>query len=139
MADEPVKGTAVYMQPGMSIEVRAPINTRDYFGWFSETEPPPTFFDDLPKSTWKRQGRLIRGFSLENEDVGEITESSDSDGAAVKYTHMVGSENAIWYFARFGQIGVVKIIHVPIHDHSSIVQGGPAYGTYFDDDEGAIN
>jgi hypothetical protein len=29
----------------------------------------------------------------------------------------------------------IDIIAVPIHDHSSIVAGGPAYGTYFTDDE----
>ena len=28
----------------------------------------------------------------------------------------------------------VKVISVPIHDHTTIVHGGPAYGTYFDDD-----
>jgi hypothetical protein len=131
MANEPIKGTAVYLQPGMSIEISAPTNTRDHFGWFAATQPPQTFFDDLPNSSYKRD--------VENADVGEIKESPDSDGAAIKYTHKVGVENAIWFFSIFEQIGVVKVIAVPIHDHSSIVQGGPAYGTYFDDDEEAAS
>ena len=134
--DGAVQGTAVYLQPGMVIEIRAPVTTRDHFGWFAAQEPPPTFFDDLPNSTFKRNGALINGFSAENEDVGTLA-PGEGDGAVVRYTHKVGAENAIWFFSIFHQMGVVKVISVPIHDHSSIVQGGPAYGTYFDDDEEA--
>ena len=136
MAD-PVAGLAVYLQPGMSIKIKAPVDTRDHFGWFAATTPPSTFFDTLPRSTFKQEGALLNGFSVEDSDVGNITQANDEEGAAVVYTHRVGSENAIWFFSLTGEIGLIKIIAVPVHDHSSIVQGGPAYGTYFDDDEEA--
>lgn len=134
---QPVQGAAVYLQPGMSIVIEAPVSTRDHFGWFAAENPPATFFDDLPQSSYKVSGKLVNGFAVENSDVGTITEDPDSDGAAIKYTHKVGAENAIWFFSIFDQMGVIKVVAVPIHDHSSIIQGGPAYGTYFDDDEEA--
>jgi hypothetical protein len=43
--------------------------------------------------------------------------------------------NKVYFLSRTGEKGVVDIISVPIHDHSSVVTGGPAYGTYFTDDE----
>mgnify|MGYP006300355479 CR=1 FL=1 len=76
---------------------------------------------------------LTKGFMLENEEVGDL-EGVDGE-VAVIYTHKKFAQNKITFFARTGEIGEVHVISVPIHDHSSIVTGGPAYGTYFTDDE----
>jgi hypothetical protein len=132
MAD-PIAGVAAYLQPGMKIKIRAPRTTRDSFGWFADDYIPDGFFDGLQNASTS----LTRGFAVENDKVGTIAPATDDEGASVVYTHKVGDENGIWFFSVTGEMGLVRIIAVPIHDHGSIVQGGPAYGTYFDDDEEA--
>jgi hypothetical protein len=77
---------------------------------------------------------MVRGFVAEDSRVGKL-QADPTDPAAIVYTHKRAQKNAIWFFARSGERGVMNIVSVPIHDHSSIVQGGPAYGTYFSDDE----
>jgi hypothetical protein len=84
----------------------------------------------------KASTELIRGFAMENTDVGELTVPTDEEGAAIIYKHQKAAKNSIWFFASTGEYALVNIVSVPIHDHSSIVQGGPAYGTYYDDSEG---
>jgi len=132
MASTPLTGTAVYMTPGMQIEISAPVNGRNNQGFFARretTEPlPPEQFSDLPSAS-----TMIRGFVCEDTRIGNIVATSRSE-AAVIYTHNQPYGNTIWFFARTGERGLIKIVTVPIHDHSTIVHGGPAYGTYFDDD-----
>lgn len=127
-----ISGTSVYLLPGMSIKIKSPVNVRNNHGYFVAGE------GDIPSSILSTfndnyQGP-IRGFVVENGDIGEITSTNASE-AAVIYTHKKAEKNAIWFFAATGQRGVVNVVSVPIHDHSSIVQGGPAFGTYFSDDE----
>lgn len=127
---ESVTGTAVYLTPGMQIKISAPINGRNSQGYFARIEDlPENYFEDIANSSVK----LTRGFAVENRDVGEII-ATDTEEPAVIYKHKQPYGNAIWFFARTGERGLVKVISVPIHDHSTIVHGGPAYGTYFDDD-----
>jgi hypothetical protein len=127
MADS-IVGTAAYLTPGQSIKIKCPINAKNYQGYFAELDTlPSTLF------TGQNPSDLIRGFIVENSDVGTITATSIEE-AAVIYTHKKPYGNAIWFFARTGERGLVKVISVPIHDHSTIIHGGPAYGTYFDDD-----
>ena len=76
---------------------------------------------------------LTNGFMVDDDTVGDI-EAVENE-VAVIYTHKKFAQNKITFFARTGEIGEVHVISVPIHDHSSIVTGGPAYGTYFTDDE----
>ncbi|RKX67061.1 MAG: hypothetical protein DRP42_01435 [Tenericutes bacterium] len=82
---------------------------------------------------------LVRGYLVDNPDVGDISIDGipDSEGATVKYIHYKAQNNAIYFYSAIGSppdVAIVNVVAVPIHDHSSIVQGGPAYGTYFSDD-----
>ena len=125
-----INGTAVYLTPGMKIKVKAPVDGPNAEGFFVKLdELPESFFKEYPKA----EKTLTRGFTIQNKDVGTIA-ATDAEEAAVIYTHKQPYPNAIWFFAATGERGLVKVISVPIHDHSTIVHGGPAYGTYFDDD-----
>jgi len=80
-----------------------------------------------------KQYNLVNGFGVGDEIVGTLTDHNE--GMSVVYTHKRPEKNFINFFSLTGEIGVVSIVSVPVHDHSSIVQGGPAYATYFNDDE----
>lgn len=128
-----VSATNLYLLPGMSVELLVPVLGKNSEGYHVRIEKiPESFFedDDNPQSLTP-----IRGFVNANKDIGIIRETSEVKPAVV-YTHKAAAENTIWFFAATGERGVVNIISVPIHDHSSIIQGGPAFGTYFSDDEG---
>lgn len=131
MAGE-LKGTAVYLLPGMQIKLKIPINPLAGQGSFARRSA-------LSDAYFGESRTPTRGFVVENEDVGTIVVTDQAE-AAVTYTHKKAEQNSIWFFGvneedEIIKIGVVNVISVPIHDHSSIVQGGPAYGTYFTDDE----
>lgn len=126
MADT-VIGTAVYLVPGQSIKIKSPVNPKNKQGFFAASSLPNNF---VLSNT---QGKFTRGFIVEDDNVGSIL-PTDSQEAAVIYTHKKPYENAIWFFAATRERGLVKVISVPIHDHSTIIHGGPAYGTYFNDD-----
>ena len=127
---EPISGTSVYLMPGMTVKIKSPINNNNNFGWFAATEIPNGYFEDMTNVS----PEPIRGFVVEDRRVGDIVEAEDEEGTAVLYTHKRIESNAIWFFSFSGERGLVNVISVPIHDHSSIVHGGPSYGTYFDDD-----
>jgi len=76
---------------------------------------------------------LTNGFYVEDEDIGSI--EGVPDEPSIKYTQKKFGPNKIYYFARTGERAMINVASVPIHDHSSVVAGGPAYGTYFTDDE----
>lgn len=120
----PSSNTSVYLIPGMSAKFEAIevyVSPKDS-GKFPSSNGE---FIDLP---------LTRGFAVLYPEVGNIVESENSE-ASVIYTHNKFSLNKIFFLARTGEVGSIDVISVPIHDHSSIVTGGPAYGTYFTDDE----
>jgi len=127
---EAISATSVYIVPGQRIKIKIPISTRNNNGFFAAqgSEPPKGYFEKQP-----RHSEMTRGFVVEDKNIGTI-ERTDADEAAVIYTHRQPYKNTIWFFAQTNEIAMINIISVPIHDHSSIVQGGPAYGTYFDDD-----
>ncbi len=78
----------------------------------------------------------VYGFISENELAGTIAVSKDdktNDSLKVNYKHLKNEENRIHYFAASGDHSIISIISIPIHDHSSIYQGGPAFGTYYYD------
>lgn len=113
---------SVYLLPGMKAQIVAPGS------WIS----------DKPRSILLENGEyeekaLKNGFVVQNEDIGTI-EPGDTPNSVI-YTHKKFALNKIFFFARTGEMAEVHVIAVPVHDHSSIVTGGPAYGTYFTDDE----
>jgi hypothetical protein len=121
MADR-YSSTAVYLLPGMTATIKA-------LRRFIRHEPLSVI--DATGATVTKE--LIRGFYVFDEDVGDI-KAVDGQPAVV-YTHKKFAPNKIVFTASTGEVGVVDVISVPIHDHASIVTGGPAYGTYFADDE----
>jgi hypothetical protein len=114
--------TAIYLLPGMQSKLTAP-------GFFIGTGTRKKL---LANGTYASV-ELVNGFMVDNPDVGTI-EPVDGEPAVI-YTHKKFAQNKIIFYARTGEQGEVDVIAVPIHDHSSIVTGGPAYGTYFTDDE----
>jgi len=74
------------------------------------------------------------GWIVEDPKVGSI--EVDGTKPAVIYTHKKPEKNTLFFFDHRGDVkGAVYVVAVPIHDHSSIVQGGPGYSTFFSDDE----
>lgn len=123
-------GTSVYLLPGMSVKISAPVgDARNNMGWYAAKEIPSGAFKDT-----QNVGSITRGFVVEDTNIGNIQLTTEEE-AAVVYKHKKAAKNSIWFFSATGERGVVNIVSVPIHDHSSIVQGGPAYGTYFSDDQ----
>ena len=114
---------SVYLLQGMSVEL-----TAEFF--FARSEGVTHKYQDGTTKTVP----LLRGFVLDDENVGELI-ASDSEGTVVTYKHKTFELNKITFYAITGEKGIVNVMSVPIHDHSSIVAGGPAYGTYFIDDE----
>lgn len=115
---------SIYLLAGMKVVITVPHNTFLGEGWFPK-KGQIQFKDGTVF--------LQNGFWVEDTDVGEIVEVSP-DALAITYHHKRAEKNTIWFKAATGETGVVSIVAVPIHDHSSIVQGGPSYGTYFSDD-----
>ena len=116
----------VYMLAGMKMRFKVPINKVKGEGYFAKI--------GSVSIGGRRKKTLIRGFAVEDSSVGTIA-ASDSSAVEIIYTHKKALENMIYFFAATGEIATIHIGSVPIHDHSSVVQGGPAYGTYFSDDE----
>jgi len=118
--------TSVYLLPGMNVKIKAP----GYFIAHGSVE------HEHREGTVSTR-TLEQGFVVDDETVGEI--KAVPKEPAVIYKHKKFSENIITFYALTGEKGYVYVISVPIHDHSSIVAGGPAYGTYFSDDETVSN
>lgn len=121
--------TSVFLVPGMRLKVSPVLET--------ELGSRGIGFFINPEKSIVYKGKtfeLLKGFGVDNVLVGSL-ESAGSDDLAVVYVHKRPEENFIYFFALTGEMSVVNVVAVPIHDHSSIIQGGPAYATYFNDDE----
>lgn len=119
---------AIYLIPGMTVEVGIVIETAE--GEFGSG----AFI--TPSTTKQYNGKtysLVNGFGLENEKVGVLEPVADKP--AVLYTHNKPEKNTIYFWSYEERMSSISIIGVPIHDHSSIIQGGPAFGSFFTDDE----
>lgn len=127
MATEFSSQVSLYLIPGMKAEIWVPINPSNNNAMFP-TQATIYKVNDIEYT-------LMNGFYEESQDtVGKLT-GVLSDKFGVEYWHKKPERNAIWYISAHENIKLLwNIISVPIHDHSSIVQGGPAYGTYFSDD-----
>ena len=73
---------------------------------------------------------LQNGFWVENKDIGDIIAVSSSK-LAVTYEQKIYGDNTIWFYAITGERVRVQVMMGTLHDHSSISEGGPAYGTYY--------
>jgi hypothetical protein len=115
------------LTPGMYIDLKIPAVTETQYH-------PNGLFPEFREVTMTGEKKLpIRGFVVENAAVGEITPVT-YDETSVRYTHNKPYPNRVYFFAlNDANTYIVNIVAVPIHDHSSISQGGPAYGTYFTD------
>ena len=115
--------TSVYLLPGM----KAKLFAKDFFSGVGD-EAIPTLDGS---STVTRT--LTNGWAVVDEATGSIEPIENE--AAVIYTQKKFGHNKIYFYSRSREVAYVDVISVPIHDHSSIVAGGPAYGTYFTDDD----
>jgi len=115
-------GNSISISAGMELKLSVPVDVETSRGKFALTGTHP-LTGDVP---------LVHGFGTKFPEVGKVSKIEDEEpGAVVLYKHEKAELNTIWFFALTGEIGVVEIVAVPIHDHSTVVQGGPAYGTYF--------
>jgi len=124
MSDPTILGKAIYLLPGMSYKIESSIDETNSMGFFPRIKNVKLY--GVSRT-------LTRGFVVKDTDVGDI-ELTTEEEVAVIYTHKRPEKNEIWFYALTGERGLIEVISVPIHDHSSIVQGGPAYGSYFSDD-----
>ena len=118
--------TSVYLLPGMSVKIKAP-------GYFISHG---SVMHEHREGTVSSR-TLEQGFVVDDEDVGEI--QAVTEEPAIIYKHKKFSENIITFYALTGEKGYVYVISVPIHDHSSIISGGPSFGSYFSDDSTVTN
>jgi hypothetical protein len=128
-----VQTMAMYLLPGMSVMLKVPVIDGRISGYFAASAADVDLEKFFGPEAAGNASNLINGFVVEDKRVGDI--SAGEETGSIVYTHKKAQKNAVWFFAKSGEYGVMNIVSVPIHDHSSIVQGGPAYGTYFSDDE----
>jgi len=120
------KGSAtIYALPGQSFKITG------LWTWVEKEDQPKPNSNGGPDSY--DMVELTNGFVVDDPDTGDITAVANEP--AVIYTQKKFGPNKIYYYALTGERATVDVASVPIHDHSSIVSGGPAYGTYFTDDE----
>lgn len=120
------KTITLQMSAGTSAVFTIPVNLDEGKGFFPRK-------DKIKLSNSTDERTLLNGFVVETKSVGTIS-AEGVEGLAVKYSHKEPTENKIYFFALTGEKATIYIINTPIHDHSSIVQGGPAVGTYFVDE-----
>ncbi len=96
------------------------VSLHDEYGWYANTSD--VYFNGEFKT-------LVNGYLLSDESLGTLTAVPGGE-AAITYAHERYGAQEIWFFGSNGETAVVNLMGVPIHDHSSIHQGGPAYGTY---------
>ena len=118
--------SSMYMLPGMQVKISLPFDVDKGVGWVASTG---TFVYEGEKY------ELVKGFFNrdDTETIGTI-EATSEDGLSIIYKHKKPERNEIGFVTSTQLVSIISIISVPIHDHSSIVQGGPAYGTFFTDD-----
>jgi hypothetical protein len=76
----------------------------------------------------------VLGFVSKFPKVGTIEPSSTSAGdITVKYKQIENGTNTIYFFSDTGESQMINIVNIPVHNHASVTQGGPAFGTYFAD------
>ena len=118
-----MSGSSLALLPGMKVD----LVVNDYF---ARTDTYDVYNNTTGETETKN---LVNGFYVEDETAGTIIAIAGKAG--VTYQHIKARENNIWFIALTEvdgepEKGLFSVIYVPIHDHSSIVVGGPAYATY---------
>jgi len=116
-------GCTITMKAGSAIKIEVPFNLLEGQSWFACQDEKKRFNGE--------DRNLTRGFLAENENVGVIEITDNNEELAVTYRHLRDAENRVWFFADTGETAVCQVSRIPIHDHATISQGGPAYATYF--------
>jgi len=113
-------GNSIYLTAGMVIRLTIPVDIDSAQGKFPLNGVHPITGTEVLKN----------GFAVKFPNVGHLTKITEA-AVGVEYHHDEPEKNSIWFFSLTGESGVINVIATPIHDHSSVTQGGPAYGTYF--------
>jgi hypothetical protein len=132
MATDITGGTNLSLLPGQKVRIGVT-------GYFARTESFRVYNEDTKTTETKE---LLRGFYVEDEEVGEIS-APNVPGTSVIYTHKKAKENTVWFVARtevggLPEMGRFRVISVPVHDHSTITTGGPAFATYANEESLSI-
>ena len=113
------------MSAGTFVEISIPTNLKRGQGFFSlDKDTLVDMNGEMVPHTW--------GFVSENE-TGGVIEDIPGEEIKVRYTHLKNESNRIYFYTASNEKYSIAIIAMPIHDHSSISQGGPAFGTYYYD------
>ena len=124
-----IGSTSVNLAVGEKILLEIPNDYKTGKGWFAKGGAES-------KIKWLGEDKdLIRGFMVENSNIGEITPNKKKNSASVIYLQKLSGENRIYFFAETGESAVCNVTQIPVHDHSSIMQGGPAYATFYTNTE----
>ena len=116
---------SIVVSPGTKVKLTIPVSSNQPFGSFRLT--------DTKKAWLGGELDVLNGFIVEDSDAGVLSSlgSDDSACVGVYYTQKTHSNNKVIYFGAMMEEFTFNMVHIPIHDHSSLVQGGPAFGTYF--------
>ncbi len=115
--------TTLSMTQGTYIDISMPSDTNLGSGEFKRPAEDLVQLGGEPKPH-------VLGFVSEFPNVGTIEEVTEHPDIKVRYTHKASRANRIFFFTADNDQHTISIVAMPIHDHSSIYQGGPAYGTY---------
>jgi len=127
MAKQSRRSYTITLPAGTQIELQTVVDLKQGYG---------TFYKHGEVLLGGSKKELLRGFAVKHDAIGilELPEGS-TEGVAVVYRQVENKENSVYYYADSGEIVVIDIVIIPIHDHSSLIQGGPAFGTYYSDYE----
>ncbi len=114
--------TTISITQGMYINISVPVDSEIGQGEFARES-----VDEVRLNKEDRPHTM--GFVSEFPEIGTIEEVT-SPNIVVKYTHLQSAPNRIFFFTPNDDVHIISIISMPIHDHSSVYQGGPAYGSY---------
>ncbi len=115
--------TTISITQGMYLNITVPVDSEIGQGEFARET-----VDKVRLNNEDRNHKM--GFVSEFEKIGTVEEITDVSTITVKYTHLQSAPNRIFFFTPNDEVHIISIISMPIHDHSSIYQGGPAYGSY---------
>lgn len=76
---------------------------------------------------------MTRGFQLFDSDAGSLALHANTN--CIKYTHSGGRNLIMFTDYGTGKRGFIVVDNIPIHHHGDMTQGGPAYGTYYTEDD----
>lgn len=78
----------------------------------------------------------VRGFRLSNDEIGELSEVSDSWNCVNYFQKNAGVQVIEFIEDMSRNVSYIQISgNLQVHDHASIPQGGPAYATYYSEIE----